>query len=86
MDGSASQLYAGMSGAHFLSTPLLERCPYIREVLGCLPFPMNAVRLLRLHPGSVILEHCDPVLGFEDGEIRLHIPATAFISIWMAGG
>jgi ribosomal protein S18 acetylase RimI-like enzyme len=62
------------SKSAFADTPLLERCPYIREVLGTLRCPLQAVRFLRLKTGSVIKEHRDHELGFEDGEVRLHIP------------
>ena len=58
----------------FADTPLLARCAYIREVLATLRCPLQAARLLRLKAGSVIKEHRDHELGFEDGEVRLHIP------------
>jgi ribosomal protein S18 acetylase RimI-like enzyme len=58
----------------YADTPLLARCPYIREVLAALRCPQQAARLLRLKAGSVIKEHRDHELGFEDGEVRLHIP------------
>ncbi len=58
----------------FADTPLLARCAYAREVLAALRCPQQAVRFLRLAPGSCIKEHCDHELGFEDGEVRLHIP------------
>jgi hypothetical protein len=58
----------------FADTPLLARCDYVPEVLASLPCPLQAVRFLRLKAGSIIKEHRDHELGFEDGEIRLHIP------------
>ena len=58
----------------FADTPLLARCDYIREVLATLQCPLQAVRFLRLKAGSLIKEHRDHELGFEDGEVRLHIP------------
>lgn len=60
----------------FADTPLLARCEYIPKVLAILRCPLQAVRFLRLKAGSVIKEHCDHELGFEDGEIRLHIPVV----------
>ena len=60
----------------FADTPLLERCSYVREVLASLHCPQRAVRFLRLKAGSVIKEHRDYELGFEDGEVRLHIPVV----------
>ena len=58
----------------FADTPLLARCTYIPEVLATLHCPLQAVRFLRLKAGSIIKEHRDHELGFEDGEVRLHIP------------
>ena len=58
----------------FADTPLLARCGYVREALATLRCPLQAVRFLRLKVGSVIKEHRDYDLGFEDGEVRLHIP------------
>ena len=65
-DPAAKQAYA--------DTPLVERCPVIRDALSRLRCPQQAVRLLRLKAGSTIKEHRDYDLGFEDGEVRLHIP------------
>src|SRR5262245_27963102 len=73
--GHAYALFAGPADADgFADTPLLARCPYLQRVLAAFACPLKAVRLLRLAPGSVIREHCDPGLGYEDGEVRLHVP------------
>ncbi len=61
---------------NFADTPLLARCDYVREALAALKCPLQAVRFLRLQAGSVIKEHRDHELGFEDGEIRLHVPVV----------
>ena len=73
--GRADQIYPDPTKKNaFADTPLLARCPYVREVLGAFPCPQQAVRFLRLKAGSVVKEHTDLDLGFEDGEVRLHIP------------
>jgi hypothetical protein len=73
--GDPGRLYPDMAThAPYVDTPLLERCPYFRAVLAELAFPHEAVRLLRLAAGSSIREHKDYDLGYDDGEIRLHIP------------
>jgi ribosomal protein S18 acetylase RimI-like enzyme len=73
--GRTDQIYPDPTAKDsFADTPLLARCDYIREVLAMLRCPQQAVRFLRLKAGSVIKEHCDHELGFEDGEVRLHIP------------
>jgi len=73
--GRADHIYPDPTAKEaFADTPLLARCPYLREVLATLRCPQQATRLLRLRAGSVIQEHRDHELGFEDGEVRLHIP------------
>jgi hypothetical protein len=58
----------------FAATPLLDRCPYFRDVLAAFECPLRSVRLLALEPGSFIREHTDNALDFENGEARIHIP------------
>lgn len=73
--GRTDQIYPDPTAKDaYADTPLLARCPGICEVLAALRCPQQAVRLLRLKAGSVIKEHRDHELGFEDGEVRLHIP------------
>lgn len=60
----------------FQDTPLLNQCPYFREILHQMEFEQETVRLLALAPGSIIKEHRDPGLGYEHGCFRLHIPIT----------
>ncbi|KQN21268.1 aspartyl beta-hydroxylase [Sphingomonas sp. Leaf33] len=60
----------------WVDTPLLARCPYIAQVLASFACPLEAVRLMRLAPGSVIKEHRDDDLAAEDGMARLHIPVV----------
>ena len=75
--GQSDQIYPDPTRiADYTDTPLLARCPYVREVLDSLEFPLQAVRFLRLRPGSEIKTHRDLRLGFKDGEIRLHFPIT----------
>jgi len=73
--GSHRDILAGPPNqSAFRNTSLLERCGYFREVLSEFPCPLKSVRLLSLAPGSFIREHSDHALGYEDGEIRIHIP------------
>ena len=75
--GRANHIYPDPTAKQaFADTPLLNRCPYVRDVLAAFPCTQQAVRFLRLKAGSVIKEHTDYQLGFEDGEIRLHIPVV----------
>jgi hypothetical protein len=65
-DPTATQSYA--------DTEILDRCPYIQEVLRAFRCPLTSVRILRLRAGAKIREHRDYKLGYEDGEVRIHIP------------
>jgi quercetin dioxygenase-like cupin family protein len=72
--GLATQLYPDpAAAAPFADTELLDRCPAHRLALAQFQCPVMAVRLLALAPGAVIREHRDYRLGWEDGEIRVHI-------------
>jgi hypothetical protein len=77
VNGASSAIYPDPnSDAAFVDTPALARCPYFQAILAELHFPVRSVRLLRLGPDSRIREHRDYKLGYEDGEIRIHIPIT----------
>ena len=61
----------------FADTALMEACPYIRHhVIPVFHCGLRSVRLMRLTPGSLIKEHVDTDLSFEDGSVRLHIPVV----------
>lgn len=80
--GRADHIYPDPTARDgFADTPLLGRCDYVREVLASLRCPQRAVRFLRLKPGSTIKEHRDYELGFEDGEVRLHIPVITNVQV-----
>jgi hypothetical protein len=57
-------------------TDLLTACPHIAQLLATLACPLQAVRLMRLAPGSRIKEHRDHDLAAEQGRARLHVPIT----------
>ncbi len=58
----------------FADTDLMEFCPYLKEVTETIQCPKNAIRLLKMEPGSVVKEHTDRDFNFENGEARIHIP------------
>jgi hypothetical protein len=75
--GDSSQLYSRASPEFsFADTPILQRCPYVRALLAKFQCPLHSVRFLKLAAGSRIREHRDYELGFEAGQLRLHIPIT----------
>ena len=75
--GRANQLYTpAHEEAVAVDTPVLDRCPYFRQVLAAFDCTIQAARLLSLGPGSKILEHTDGHLGGDFGLVRVHIPVT----------
>lgn len=69
-------IYSDPSSEVFADTPLLERCRYFQDVLAAFQCPLQAVRLMRLTPGSAIRPHNDYDLATEYGRARLHIPVS----------
>jgi quercetin dioxygenase-like cupin family protein len=69
-------IYSDPTCEDFEDTPMLAACPYFREVLDTFEAPLRAVRLMRLTPGSVIKEHTDLELSFEEGTVRIHVPVV----------
>ncbi|MEN3747161.1 aspartyl/asparaginyl beta-hydroxylase domain-containing protein [Sphingomonas sp. HF-S3] len=67
-------IYSSPTETEFVDTPFLARTPYFAEVLSQFECPLTSVRLMRLTPGSVILEHHDPDLAAEHGTVRIHVP------------
>lgn len=75
--GKALQLYPDPTAqGAFAPTEVLSRCPGLARTLACFACELQAVRLLRLGPGARIGEHRDYRLGYDDGELRVHVPLT----------
>ncbi len=72
-NGGSAALYPDPYARGFADTPLLARCPAVREVLAAFHCEFTSVRFLRLGPGSRILEHQDYDLTREEGEARIHV-------------
>ena len=60
--------------AEYSNTELLGACPAIASWLHQFQCPLLSVRLLKLKSNSIIKEHRDHELAFENGEARLHVP------------
>ena len=60
----------------FVDTPALAASPYFRQVLAAFACPLLGARLMRLTPGSMIREHHDHDLAFEQGTVRIHVPVA----------
>lgn len=58
----------------YKNTPLLDSCPYFKEIMDWFECEKEAVRLLRLGSNSEIKEHVDNDTSYEDGFFRIHVP------------
>ncbi len=73
--GVANQLYPDPNASgDVVDTPVLDRCRHLKTVIAAFECPIRSARLLKLAAGSSIKEHRDYDLGYDTGEIRLHIP------------
>jgi aspartyl/asparaginyl beta-hydroxylase (cupin superfamily) len=59
-----------------VDTELVDRCPRLAAAMRAFHCRLDVVRLLRLGPGASIREHRDIDLGYEIGEVRIHVPIT----------
>jgi hypothetical protein len=57
-------------------TEILKRCAALSNSVDAFDCEKLSVRLLRLGPGASVREHTDYHLGFDDGEVRFHVPVT----------
>ena len=62
--------------AGFVDTHFLARAPALTAVLASLRSPLKSARLMRLRPGSAILEHSDYDPDLERPGARVHLPIT----------
>lgn len=69
-------IYSDPTATEFEDTPMLAGSPYFRDVLDSFRCPLQAVRLMRLTPGSRIKEHTDLELNVEEGTVRIHVPVV----------
>lgn len=69
-------IYSDPSAKEFVETIYLKQCPYFQEVLSHFKCDLGVVRLMKLSAGSIIKEHYDYDLCYEDGAVRFHIPVV----------
>jgi hypothetical protein len=75
--GAPLALYPDPSAdAGWQDTEALGRCPAIAATLAGFECDLQSVRLLALGPAARIRTHRDYRLGYENGELRIHIPVT----------
>ena len=77
VNGEASNIFAYPTPESVISeTPILEACPYFKEVINTFKCRILTARILRLGAGAQIKPHRDHELGYEYGNFRMHIPIT----------
>ena len=74
--GRADDITAQGAVEDFHDTPLAAQCPHLWAAVEAFELPLKSVRLLRLHAGSRVREHCDRDLRLDAGELRIHIPVA----------
>jgi hypothetical protein len=79
--GNDKAIYADNNHGDFADTALLQQCQHLRAVVETFQCPLRSVRLLRLTAGSIIREHRDYDLGYEAGEVRIHVPVITNPSV-----
>jgi quercetin dioxygenase-like cupin family protein len=76
-EGDPARIFPDPTGMlKYEDTIHLAGCRYLQQVVNTFECEKTAIRLLRLSAGSVIKEHSDYDLSYEDGEVRLHVPIT----------
>jgi aspartyl/asparaginyl beta-hydroxylase len=76
--GAPLALYPDPSAApgDWQGTEALSRCPALAAALDGFACELHSVRLLALGPGARVREHRDYRLGYDAGDVRIHIPVT----------
>lgn len=74
MDGNAETIIGLPGTVTYRDTPLLQRLPYMQELINDIPGTKESVRLMALHPGSEIKPHRDNGCAYEEGYYRIHVP------------
>lgn len=73
--GVAKQLYPDPTATEdFADTAYLKSCPGALAALESFDCQLLSARFLKLAAGAIIREHRDLNLGYEDGELRVHVP------------
>ena len=73
--GGALQLYPDPNpSGTWQDTEILGRCPALAAAVEAFECEKLSARLLRLGPGASVREHTDYNLGYDDGEVRFHVP------------
>ncbi len=69
-------IYSDPTVSDWVDTRMLAHAPALRAVIDAFECPVEAVRLMRLAPGSRIHAHRDHDLDAAEGRARIHVPVT----------
>jgi quercetin dioxygenase-like cupin family protein len=73
--GAARQIYPDPNPqGEWQDTEILGYCRALAAAVAAFECEKLSVRLLRLGPGASVREHTDYNLGYDDGEVRFHVP------------
>jgi len=75
-EDAANPMYAGTHHQNFADAARLRDSTHLRAVVESFHCPLRSVRLLKLAAGSSIREHRDYDLGYDAGEVRIHVPVV----------
>jgi len=70
-------LMANPAFTEWRDTAAMAACRYVPDVLAKFECTIEAIRFLRLAPGTIVLEHNDSQHSFEYGVARIHIPIVS---------
>jgi aspartate beta-hydroxylase len=66
----------GPNFREYAYTDYLDKAPYLRSILAEFGDAIRTVRLSRMEANQSINYHADTFIGFQYGQLRLHIPIT----------
>ncbi len=72
---------APVAAEQYADTPILGSLAHFRATIDAFAMPLRAVRLFRLGAGAIITEHTDGGLGYQDGQVRFHVPIITSLEV-----
>ncbi len=79
------KIYCDPACDEFKNYETLDKAPYVKEIMNIFECDLLNVRYMSLLSGSVIKEHSDDELSYDDGIVRLHIPVSTnkFVNFYL---
>ena len=73
-DGRVDDASLRVTVGNFQKTSILQKCPYLEEIVDSFDCPKQRVRLMAVEPGKNVHTHRDLGDCWAMGKVRLHIP------------